>query len=69
MVSGISNEEERGMRRIKYLVSWWIAWALPKQVVLYAFVRVHALTRHAPLYDGEYSQAYKLWVKTYDIKE
>lgn len=57
------------MRRLKYKLSWWIAQRLPKQVALYAFVRVHALSGEGPSYDGEYSQAYKRWVKQHEIKE
>jgi len=56
-------------RRLKQKFMWWLAIKLPKQAALYAMVRVHALSGEGPEYEGEYSQAYKLWVKTYRIEE
>jgi len=51
------------MKRLKYRLSWWLAYILPARVALYAFVRVHSLIGEGPAYDGEYLRAYKLWVK------
>jgi len=55
--------------RWKYKICWWLAWAIPARVALYAFVRVHATLREAPESDGEYSRAYKRWVKETGIVE
>lgn len=57
------------MKRLKFKFMWWLAYAIPAQAALYAFVRVHALAGEAPDYEGEYSQAYKRWVAKYEISE
>jgi len=57
------------MRVLKFKLAWWLVKYLPKRVILYAFVRVHGLSGEAPLYDGEYSRAYKTWVAKHGIKE
>lgn len=57
------------MKKYLHKIYWWIAFHLPKQITLYAFVRVHALSGEGPAYEGEYSKAYDLWVKTHGIKE
>lgn len=57
------------MEKIKQKIMWWIAFHIPKQAALYAFVRVHSLTGEGPTYDGEYSMAYKKWVDTHKLKQ
>lgn len=57
------------MGQLKNKLMWWIAFHLPKQAALYAFVRVHSLTGEGPAYDGEYAKAYLLWTKTHGIDE
>lgn len=48
-------------RRFKEWAAWKIAFALPHQVALFAFVRVHASTGEGPAQDGEYCRAYREW--------
>jgi hypothetical protein len=54
--------------RLKDKAAWWLVKRLPKRVLLYAFVYVHALKGDAPEYNGEYSQAYKLWTAKHGLK-
>jgi len=50
------------MRKLKFLwtekIALWIAFRLPKRVVLWCFIRVHSLSGEAPC-DG-YKKAYDL---------
>jgi hypothetical protein len=57
------------VKTLKQKFMWWLAFAIPPQAALYAFVRVHALIGEGPAYDGEYSRAYKAFVKEYGINE
>lgn len=57
------------MKKLKYKLAWWLAYAIPARAALYAFVRVHSLSGDGPTAEGEYSKAYKLWVSKNDIKE
>lgn len=58
------------IKRLRYKFMWWIAFAIPKQAALYAFVMVHAAEMDGgPEFGGEYERAYKRWVKQHGIVE
>lgn len=40
-------------------IAWWLANKLPRQVALYAFVRVYAACSDAPV--PEYARVYQAW--------